>query len=97
MAACGGGNESLVRLIVSKGCRVNAGDRVFYYFDLLFSSGNRVSLQDGRTALYYAATKGYGIIAEYLIKECGANVNDVNQVNRRLLYGNSHDIITISY
>ena len=66
-------------------------------FDLLFCSGNSVSLQDWRTALYYAATEGHGIIAEYLISECGANVNERYMVNRRLLYGKSHDIITFSY
>ena len=49
------------------------------------------------TALFYAATKGHGIIAAYLISECGANANDKDYVNRRSLYGNSHDIITISY
>ena len=59
-------------------------------FDLLFSSVNCVSLQDGRTALYSAATNGHGIIAGYLISECGANVNDEYYVNRRLLYDNSH-------
>ena len=32
MAACEGGDESLVRLIVSKGCHVNARVGVFYYF-----------------------------------------------------------------
>ena len=65
--------------------------------DLLFSSVNRVFLQYKETALYYAATMGHGLIAKYLISECEANVNCEDHVNRRSLYGNSHDVITISY
>ena len=32
MAACEGGDEDLARLVVSKGCNVNAKDLVIYYF-----------------------------------------------------------------
>ena len=83
MEVCKRGDESLVRLIVSKGCDVNARDEVLYYL-IYFSAVVIVSLQDGRTALYYVAINGHGIIAEYLIKECGANANDEDYVNRRL-------------
>ncbi|XP_065840990.1 serine/threonine-protein phosphatase 6 regulatory ankyrin repeat subunit B-like isoform X2 [Oscarella lobularis] len=67
MATCEGGDESLVRLIVSKGCHVNARNG------------------DKKTALYYAATKGHGIISSYLISECGANVNNRYESGKTIL------------
>ena len=78
MIACKRGEESLARLTVSKGCDANAKDWVFYYltYFLVFEF-----LQDEKTALYYAATNGHGQIALYLIRECGANVNERYKVN----------------
>ena len=68
---------------MSKGCDVNAKDRVYYYF-LLFSSTKYVSLKYENSALYYAVVNGRRKVAAYLITECGANVNDRNNVSCRV-------------
>ena len=78
MAACKRGDQSLLRLTVSKGCDVHAKDEVLHYYYLIYFFS--VFLQLERTALYHAVTTGHEQIAMYLIRECGANVNDRDMV-----------------
>ena len=80
MIACKKGEESLVRLTVSKGCDVNAKDGVFSYLTYFLAVVFEF-LQDEKTALYYAATNCHEQIALYLIRECHANENETYEVN----------------
>ena len=66
---------------MSMGCDVHARDQVFYCLNRVLAVSYCVSLQLERTALYHAVTTGHGQIALYLIRECGANLNDRDKVN----------------